>query len=416
MKNTRFRNWQAGSVTASLVVWGAVWLALAAGGRLAAAENSPAAAALSSTQVVSLDYREFNQPVTVWNLPISTQTAAFKKEPSVGLRKVIRGTLKFGNSADQFIPFVWDAPKGKLYLDLNRNGDLTDDPGGVCSCLEPAGYQTYYQTFTNVHLAFKTARGTHRALVDLHLYNYNQLTASVASRSGWSGRVSLQGQDWELGLIENVPGKLDAPEEGYLLLRPWAARQESFDLQNGSLDGFHFCRNLFLGKQAYHVDCAYVQAAGAPQYRIDLEERRADLGELRLSGKFIKRVILPGGKFTVVLDQPAPVVKVPVGSYGQCQTQLKQGGAEAYRETARFNRSPTDKVTTVSATQPVVLAVGGPLTNSVGVNRHGRSLILNYLLVGAGGDVYQMIGARRQPEYAAYREGKKIASGKFEFG
>ena len=417
MKNTRFSHLQAPWVTASLLVWGLAWLASAFGGRLYAAETSLSPTSLNSTQTVYLDYREFSQPPTSWNLPLSTQSAAFKKEPNLGLSKVVRGTLKFGNSADQFVLFVWNPAKGKLYLDLNRNQDLTDDPGGVCSCSEPVRYSTDSQTFTNVQMAFKMPQGTYPVLLNLHLYNYNQVIANVAPRSCWSGKVSLQGLDWEVGIIENLSGKLGTAEGGYLLLRPWAARNESFDLQNGSLDGFPFCRDLFFGKQAYHLDYACLQEAGATKYRIGLEERPAELGELKLTGKFINRIILPGAKFTVVLDQPAPVVKVPVGSYGQCRVQLKQGGAEAYRESgARFSGLPEDKVTQVSAASPAVLKVGGPLTNSVAANRHGRSLNLSYQLLGAGGETYQLLGARRQPEFAAYRADKKIASGKFEFG
>ena len=70
----------------------------------------------------------------------------------------------------------------------------------------------------------------------------------------------------------------------------------------------------------------------------------------------------------------------------------------------------------VSVTKPAMLAVGGPLTNSVAVNRQGRALNLSYQLLGAGGEASQLLGARRQPEFAAYRAGKKVASGKFEFG
>lgn len=140
------------------------------------------------------------------------------------------------------------------------------------------------------------------------------------------------------------------------------------------------------------------------------------MGELKLTGSFIKRIVLPGSKFTAVLDDPAPTVKIPVGSYSQCQVQLKQDGAEAYRAPGRFEAFPSAKATVVSASHPAILTVGGPLTNSVTVNRHGRCLNLSYQLLGAGGETYQMLGARQQPEFAAYRADKKIASGKFEFG
>ncbi len=67
---------------------------------------------------------------------------------------------------------------------------------------------------------------------------------------------------------------------------------------------------------------------------------------------------------------------------------------------------------------PVVLSVGGPLTNSVTATRHGPDLRLDYRLVGAGGKIYQLANQNRSqpPEFAIYKGGRKIASGKFEFG
>jgi hypothetical protein len=219
-----------------------------------------------------------------------------------------------------------------------------------------------------------------------------------------------------VGIVENLAGKVGTAEGGELLLRPWAARNAAFDPLNGSLDAFGFCRNLFFGQQAYQVDCAYVQERGGPHYQLDLRGQPAELGELKLTGKFIKRMVLTGPKFTVVLDAPAAVVKIPVGSYGPGRVQLEQGGAQAHREPERYNPSASANTTVVSASRAALLTAGGPLTNLVTVNRHGRTLNLGYRLVGADGESYQLVGARRQPEFVAYRGGKKIGSGKFEFG
>ncbi|MCJ7832619.1 MAG: 2Fe-2S iron-sulfur cluster-binding protein, partial [Actinobacteria bacterium] len=41
--------------------------------------------------------------------------------------KVVRGRLHFGESTNDFLPFAWAPRARKLYLDLNRNLDLTDD-------------------------------------------------------------------------------------------------------------------------------------------------------------------------------------------------------------------------------------------------------------------------------------------------
>ena len=68
---------------------------------------------------------------------------------------------------------------------------------------------------------------------------------------------------------------------------------------------------------------------------------------------------------------------------------------------------------------PVVLNVGGPLTNSVTASRHGQDLRLDYRLVGAGGQTYQLASAR--PLQAAGRSRftraeRKSRPGTFEFG
>ena len=351
MKNARLSFAQGPWITRLPLGVCSAWLILAAFGLLRAGESQPLPASLGAKQTVYLEYRELSNGSMTWNLPLSTQSASFKKEPALGSRKVVRGTLNLGSSADQFIPFIWDQTKGKLYLDLNRNRDLTDDAGGVFTCSGRFGFANNYQTFTNVHLSFKAAGGTHPALVDVNLYDYNQVQGNLVTRSYWAGKASLQGREWQLGVVEDIGSNPGLAERGYLLLRPWAERDKPFELQDGSLDGFQFCRNLFFNGQAYHLDCAYVQQGDAPRYKVDLEKRQADLGEIKLTGKFIKRIALHGSKFTVVMDQPEPVLKVPVGSYGPCQVQLKAGRAEAFREVARFAGMQSGNATTVSATK-----------------------------------------------------------------
>ena len=74
--------------------------------------------------------------------------------------------LQPGGGASNSIAFAWDRTAGKLHLDLNRNLDLTDDPAGVFGCPEK-NYSRNYQTFTNIHLSFKTPAGSRQVLADL---------------------------------------------------------------------------------------------------------------------------------------------------------------------------------------------------------------------------------------------------------
>jgi len=457
MKGTRALKYRPGRAQwAAFLLPGLLWLGGARA--LFSAENPAAAASLTPTQSVYLEYRELDYSTANWAIPVTLQSAPFKKEPPLSQRDVTRGTLKFGNSTDHFIPFLWDRAQGKLYLDLNRNLDLTDDPDGVFSC-PIKGANEFFQPFNNIHLTFKTPTGSHRALVDLQC-NASGYQSSVWAfcRYYWEGKVVQPAMEWQLALVDDLAGKLGSAEGASLILRPWADRNQPIDTQPGSLDYLSFSHNLFFGQQAYRLDCAFVPQDNNPKFRLDLTEQPDQLGELKIAGQCIHRLLLfragPSGltaeqaaaqgaageafarryglraigsqppsqspSLVVVLDSPGPVVKVPIGAY-QYQLTLKHGGAEARLSSAAYNGlAQTSKPLVVNLTNAATLVAGGPLTNSVSVSRRGRSLTLNYQLLGANGDAYQLQGARTQPEFAIYRPGrngdKKLASGKFEFG
>jgi hypothetical protein len=441
---------------AAFLLLGLLWLGGARA--LFSAENPAPASSLTPTQSVYLEYRELDHTTANWAIPVTLQSAPFKKEPPLSQRDASRGTLKFGNSTDHFIPFLLDRAQGKLYLDLNRNLDLTDDPDGVFSC-PIKGANEFFQPFNNIHLTFKTPAGSYRALVDLS-FNASgyQSSVSAACRYYWEGKVVQPAMEWQLALVDNLAGKLGSAEGASLIVRPWADRNQPNDPQPGSLDYLSFRHNLFFGQQAYRLDCAYVQQDNHPQFRLDLTEQPEPLGELKIAGQGIHRLLLaragPSGltaeqtaaqaaageafarryglrgvgsqpssqspSLVVVLDSPGPVVKVPIGAY-QYRLTLKHGGAEARRLGDAYNGfAQTSKPLVVNPTNAATLVAGGPLTNSVSVSRRGRSLTLNYQLLGANGEAYQLQGARKEPEFAIYRPGKnadkKLASGKFQFG
>ena len=414
---TRFRD--SRPLLVSLLTLGFFCLVLVAQAGSAAPASTNALSSSSSVQTVDLEYRELPQPLISLSANVTQQKAPFAKEPALRQRDVMRGKISFGSTdSKNVMPFLWDYSQGKLYFDLNGNQDLTDDPAGVFSCA--TRYSGEYQIFTNVHFALKTPTGSHPATVDLTLIKYsgiNSFYAAAAYRSFWEGKISLQGREYQLGFVDNNP---DFPDGGYLVLRPWESRSQPFSLLDGSLNGFTFNRNLFFGTQAWRLDCKFLPQEPAPKYRITIEERTTELAELDLTGKFIKRLVLTpeSGRagYTVVLDTPAPVVKIPAGSYNQVQVALKAGAMEASRIEDNLVPGPSRPIIKTSSAKPAVLAAGGPLTNSVTLSRQGASLSLSYQLLGADGGRYRLLGPRKEPEFAIYRADKKVASGKFEFG
>jgi hypothetical protein len=397
---------RSGVVLLGAFLFGASFMVNAAPGAGTTAAANPQS---GQVQTVQLEYGEVGYGFVNESLAIATRSTPFAKEPAFTGKKVVRGTFQPGGGASNSIAFAWDRAAGKLYLDLNHNQDLTDDPAGVFLAL--TARTVYNQTFTNIHLLFNTASGRCRELADITFYDYvTRPYCSLAIRSFWQGKVTLQGQDWQAGIIQS-----DSFENGRLLLRPWEKRNQPFSADDGSLVTVPFSRKLFLDGHAYQLDLAVKPQDGEARPALQFTEQSAALGELKITGKFIQRLVLSGGPYLVVLDQPAAGVKVPTGSYIHSDILLEQNGTEAFckpgQPQIRWRFFVDDKT-------QAVLNVGGPLTNSVIVSRHGKDLRLDYQLVGAGREIYQLANQNRSqpPEFAAYQGDRKIASGKFAYG
>jgi len=379
----------------------------------AGAEGTVATPPAGQVQTAWLDYQEVGYPLIGSSVSIMRQFTPFKKEPDLGRATVIRGRLEIGNDRTNLIAFVLDRAAGKLYLDQNRNLDLTDDAAGTFTA---SGKVTAdYATFTNIHLPVKTASGERQFVVDLTFWLWNdgsRRTCTAVLRSFWQGKMLFAGEEWQVGIVENPFAQpLDSPATRYLLLRPWAARNEPFRISSESPEAFALPRKLFVHQQAWQLECADVVSSNGSRLKLDLTGQQPALGELKITGAFIQRIVLEGEPWTAVLDRPAAAVKIPVGNYSQLNVWLKNGDAAA-------SRNPARRQLAVDENKPVVLAIGGPLTNSVSVTRHGRDLNLSYCLVGAGGEAYQLArqDRTRPPTFAIFKGGRQLAAGKFEFG
>jgi len=384
------------------------------GNILRADDLAPAHATAPITATARLEYQETRYRVINWSAAILVQSAPFPKEPASVSGKIVRGLLKFGDEASNSIPFIWQRDAGKLFLDLNRNQDLTDDAAGMFSA--PLSRPLSYQTFTNVHLRFDTPSGSYPVLADLRFWDYgSRPSCTLDLRSFWQGQVTLAGQDWQVGVIPNGWSAAAATDKGYLLLRPWDRRDQAFNTADGSLETFAFAQKLFIGGHPYQVKRVLETRNGEDRPALEFTEQPVALGELRITGQYIQRLMLPGGPYLVILDRPGDTVQVPVGSYNQPNILLAQGGVTAFCNSGPWQ---TGKRISVDGKTPAILAAGGPLTNSVAASRHGRDLRLDYRLVGAGDATYELANANRSqpPEFAIYKGEKKVASGKFAFG
>jgi hypothetical protein len=406
-------------------------------------------------------YRSFIYDLLFRDVPVQLRSGPFAKEPAPPLGAVVRGVLKFGGGPSNAVSFVWQPGVQKLFLDLNRNHDLTDDAAGVFTgrITGPRIPTVNHQVFTNVHLRFPATSAGAPMLVDLNFFQYGAEAlpnVNVMTRSYWRGKVAVAGHDWEVGLLQNVSEQPGSFARGQLLLRPWEQRDKAFigwsdsqdayavpfEYRNRALkgaDAFELTRRVFFEGHAWQLDWDAEPGSDPAPFAVRLTEERPALGELQITGQQVERVVMTGGPYAVVLSRPAGSVPVPVGSYNQPTLWLKQGEDQAYFNSLPKSGAPTEpdprcggvrpvwgvpeagKVVVVGEHTPAVLAMGGPLTNTVVVSRHGRELKLTHHLIGAGGGEYKLWEYWRKkgdvpPQFVINKGDRQIASGKFAFG
>jgi len=143
----------------------------------------------------------------------------------------------------------------------------------------------------------------------------------------------------------------------------------------------------------------------------ETDSQDSALCELKLQGKYIERLVLQrkDGR-TERFDQPAETIKLQVGEYRLLETHLKGGYI------CRSSRTPTGDWVTIAEDKSAVLKFGAPLKQTVKAQRQGSVLVLNYELIGIGGEIYTDSNRNKPPTFTVYKGDKEIASDKFEFG
>jgi len=381
---------------------------------------APATRARSSENVsppapvtVLLEYRESESDLIQLGISINPQSDAFAHEPGPLGRPVRRGTLSVGPGNQ--LPFLWDLGNGRLHLDLNRNQNLSDDPEGRFSCAD-SPRSDHFQRFENVRFELPIHGVAQRLRFNLSLYDFGQPGGSIALRSYWSGKVVLQDREWELGVVPLVQGQRRAADGEIMLLRSWAELGNGFSVGDGSLDTFDCGPALFFMGQTYEVKRT-VSTEPPLRFEIGLIPQEPALGEVRFTGQHVRRALLSGGPWTVVLDEPAGTVKAPQGKYSNPSVHVRKDDAEARLDPAGNGSETGLPSVVVQADTPALVTAGGPLTNSVIIQRRGQSLVLSYRLLGAGGETYRPPSRTGEPpRFAIYRGDRLLESGQFEFG
>jgi hypothetical protein len=393
--------------------------------------------------VAHLQYREVGFSPLAWEIKVEGGER-FTKEPALSRAGVFRGRFCLGPDTNLFLPFAWDAAAHRLYLDLNRNRDLTDDPAGVF-----VGTGSGVQLYRGLRLEFPSPEGPYQVRVDAHVFDQGGTPrVFLYVRSLWEGAVELSGRKWYVAVIGKPDGRLEPAAslkeiDSRLILRPWAEKDKPFLWWHATqryveslshvklvtfpyryagdaevLDAFNLPARLFFQDQAYHLRCRVEAGHGAPaDLALSFEPVSVVLGRVRVEGGFIRRLVLDGcgsaDPFTAVIDAPAGEVRAPVGVYARQIVRLQSDGGTNIAIGLGTNRLA------VTETEPAVFNAGAPLRQMVEVGRaDGDSVSLSYRLVNAAGLGFHLaFHDEKDPPRLAIRQGNKlVGEGRFEFG
>jgi 2-amino-4-hydroxy-6-hydroxymethyldihydropteridine diphosphokinase len=413
-----------------------IFLCSGASGRAdgTAGPTSPVSAIVAHLQYREVDFAPLCREINV------EHGARFIREPAFVGRQIFRGRLLLDNDdTNRALPFAWDIQERKLCLDLNHNGDLTDDPKGV---LTAAGRDL--QLFRGLRLRFGSEGGPYDVQVDAHVFEQGD-TARVFLyvRSLWEGAVELGGKKWYLAVIDWPDGRIGPTVSmkkigSRMILRPWADRDQPFlwwhaslphvhDLSHVKLvdfpfryagnaevfDAFNVPANLFLEGQAYQIEYR-VESGG--NLALAFRAFQPPRGKLHLGGEYLRRVVLDGGsaRFTALLDSPSAEVEVPTGAYPRQIVLLQRAGFTNVAVGLGTN------LLTIAETNLVALIAGGPLQNAVSISSNPSSgtVSLNYELTNAAGMSFRLAFQDEEapPRFEICQGGNQIVKGRFDFG
>lgn len=137
-------------------------------------------------------------------------------------------------------------------------------------------------------------------------------------------------------------------------------------------------------------------------------------GLVKIDGKHIKRLVLLGEHKMEIFTNLNESIKLPVGKYQISEIELQDN--YICRQYDLHNLPKNFAEINVKENEAAVLKFGGPLTQSIKIERRGNSLLLNYKLQGIGGEDYSERQRNKAPHFAVYKGDVQIGSGTFAYG
>jgi len=368
-----------------------------------AAETSP-----NETHTFRLRYQPEGFAFT-WYLESIDQEVVFKKEPVFQGTEIVRGAMAVG--PEQFAPFgfAWDKEGKALYLDTDRDFDLTDEtPWGP-----PAKGGKQWAVFRGISLQVSVDGQPLECKIDVQLHNDMAYDDFATVRSGWVGSVALGGQDYDVAFMGR-PGIGILDSGAYLFLAPgrvgFGAKDITFR-HPASL--WRVTPQMFLNDASYRLGAQF----DGGDVLLSFTEIDRPLRTVSFGGKYVTRLeMYEYGEhsfcFRTVLDNPTGNLSVPTGEYFSAIVTLHDGSVPvSWKGFALGSIEIHDD-------GPIELRYGGPLKNTITAACSMSEITLRQSVRGVGGASYSPSDETEEnaPTYAIRHAGKELVAGKFEYG
>ena len=302
---------------------------------------------------------------------------SFRQEPDWNGSEVDRGSFKTGPGKHNLIGFAFDRTGGRLYVDLNGNRDLTDDPEGV---FKPVYSSPRFAWFDEVRLLRHDESGTVPYVLDV---SFMREDCSAVIHSAWHGTATLAGREWVFTVADNMDGVIDDQDPLFVWSREGISSEWCEEVPAAG--------RFMLDDSVYEISCALGSPEEALLTAVPLQ---VPMGGLTLAGQHIARLLMSGSGQTptVLIDSPAEHLLIPIGTYDSQTVYLATGTGRTYC------CGSSDATVVISEDKPALLTLGGPLNNALQVTRSGRDLGFGYDLRGRGGGQFEVCGTSLDDE------------------
>ncbi|MCY3020905.1 MAG: hypothetical protein NTW87_17955 [Planctomycetota bacterium] len=363
-------------------------------------------------------------------------------EPDLTSEKPLWFALELGNGKDRFIAAVADESKGtgtgydRLFVDVNNNGDLTDDkpiklaksdaenPPNISLEFEPVAVKVKYHDGTDRPLRVKIALQGYRGGGD---DDRTQWSANYSIDQHLEGQVAFGDKKMLVGIYD-AAGQGPVTGDANGCFDDFGLDRVRIDLNgDGKLDAekedFPLSKVIACDGKLWEVE---IDSAGR---KADVRPCKLPAGRLELRGSFDAGATVEAASLQLLSSlgyifrcdlAKDKTVSVPAAKYSIEDGSLTLADTKGSKWTAKFTYPKTVRL---KADEAVPVAIGKPLMLKPVVKdlvRAGSRTRVTHVLMGAGGETYTglMQGDKQLPPSVTITdsEGVKIAEGKMEFG